>query len=240
MARLVAPRNTTALITGPTGSGKDVLARAIHQLSPRAASGFYVLNCAAIPEALVESELFGFARGAFTGAAQSYGGRILAAQGGTLFLDEIGDLPLAAQAKLLRFLEQKEVQRLGSAETVKVDVRVIAATNHDLAEAVERGGFRDDLYFRLSAFPIVLPALADRGADVLKLAAHFLASLVIQGQTAQLDAIAGQKLQQHSWPGNVRELQQVLERAVILAGDCARISAEHITFALAKRSRESQ
>src|SRR5581483_10817834 len=135
MARLVARRETTVLITGPTGSGKDLVARAIHQLSPRAARGFSVLNCAAIPEGLVESELFGYARGAFTGAAQNYAGRILAAHGGTLFLDEIGDLPLPAQSKLLRFLEQKEIQRLGSAETATVDVRVIAATNQDLAQA---------------------------------------------------------------------------------------------------------
>ena len=193
-------------------------------------------NCAAIPETLIESELFGFTRGAFTGASQSYGGRILSAQGGTIFLDEVGDLPLPAQAKLLRFLEQKEVQRLGSAETIKVDVRVVAATNHDLAEAVERGGFRQDLFFRLSAFPIRLAPLADRGADILQLASHFLGRLRGGGERLRLDAMAREKLVGHSWPGNVRELQQVLERAEILCGGASAISAEHISFGLRRKT----
>ena len=175
MVRLVAQRSTTVLITGPTGSGKELVARAIHQLSDRSGNAFSVLNCAAIPEGLIESELFGYVRGAFTGAAQTYAGRILAAQGGTLFLDEIGELPLNAQSKLLRFLEQKEVQRLGSAETTRVDVRVVAATNLDLAAAVERGSFRAaDLFFQLCAFPIGLAPLADRAADILKLTVFFL------------------------------------------------------------------
>ena len=231
MARLVARRETTVLITGPTGSGKDLVARAIHQLSARASHGFAVLNCAAIPESLVESELFGYARGAFTGAAQTYAGRILAAQGGTLFLDEIGDLPLAAQSKLLRFLEHKEVQRLGSAEMSKADVRIVAATNSNLAAAVRKGGFREDLYFRLSAFPIHLAPLKDRGPDVLKLAAHFLARLS-ENRRLTLDEQAAQKLESHSWPGNVRELEQVLERAAILADRSASILPEHVVFSL--------
>lgn len=230
MARLVARRDTTVMITGPTGSGKDLVARALHQLSGRSSHEFSVLNCAAIPETLVESELFGFTRGAFTGAAQTYAGRISAAQGGTLFLDEIGELPLASQSKLLRFLEHKEIQRLGSAETVKTDVRVVAATNRNLARAVRNGTFREDLFFRLNAFPIRLAPLAERGADILKLASFFLAQLGCKGQCMRLDPVAEGKLEAHSWPGNVREMQQVLERAAILAGDRSCILPEHVTF----------
>jgi transcriptional regulator with GAF, ATPase, and Fis domain len=160
MARLVAPRNTTVLILGATGTGKELVARAIHQLSSRSAGPFLVVNCAAIPETLLESELFGYTRGAFTGATQAYAGRIHSAQGGTLFLDEIGEMPLSLQAKLLRFLEQKEVQRLGSSDPIRVDVRVVAATNANLERQVEEGRFRQDLYYRLSAFPLELPPLA--------------------------------------------------------------------------------
>ena len=175
LARLLAPRNTTVLITGPTGCGKEIVARAIHNLSPRAARTFAVVNCAAIPETLLEAELFGYARGAFTGAMQSYAGRIQTAQGGTLFLDEIGEMPLSLQPKLLRFLEQKELQRLGSAEVVRVDARVISATNAHLLTLVREGKFREDLYYRLCAFPIELPPLRDRPEDIAPLAAHFLA-----------------------------------------------------------------
>lgn len=231
MARLVARRETTVLITGPTGSGKDLVARAIHQLSARSSHGFAVLNCAAIPESLVESELFGYARGAFTGAAQTYSGRIQAAQGGTLFLDEIGDLPLAAQSKLLRFLEHKEIQRLGSTDLAKADVRVIAATNSNLAAAVKKGTFREDLYFRLSAFPIRLMPLKERGADILKLATHFVSRLS-ERQRLLLDVSAARKLEAYKWPGNVRELEQVLERAAILCGEGTSIRPEHVIFSL--------
>lgn len=228
MVRLVARRNTTVLITGPSGSGKELVARAIHSLSARSGNSFSVLNCAAIPETLIESELFGYARGAFTGAAQTYAGRILAAQGGTLFLDEIGELPLNAQSKLLRFLEQKEIQRLGSAETCKVDVRVVAATNRNLSELVGRGQFRDDLFFRLSAFPIAIPPLTERRADIRKLATHFLDRF--GGMPLRIESRALQMVEEYGWPGNVRELQQVLERAAILAEDGATIQPEHVAF----------
>jgi DNA-binding NtrC family response regulator len=230
LARLVAPRTTTVLITGPTGTGKELVARAIHQLSPRAARAFVVVNCAAIPESLLESELFGHVRGAFTGAVQAYSGRIHAAQGGTLFLDEVGELPLSLQAKLLRFLDQKEVQRLGSAEAVRVDVRVVAATNADLARRVAEGEFREDLYYRLSAFPLCLPPLAERGRDIVPLAEHFLhaAAAVDRSPAPRLGRAVVRLLQAHAWEGNVRELQQVMERAVILANGSGTILPEHL------------
>lgn len=240
VVRLVAPRNTTVLICGPTGSGKELVARAIHDLSRRAANCFSVLNCAAIPETLFESELFGYARGAFTGAVQTYAGKILAAQGGTLFLDEIGELPAGAQAKLLRFLDQKEIQRLGSTEVARADVRVIAATHRDLGELVGRGDFRDDLYYRLTAFPIELVPLNERTSDIPKLAAHFLEQLSTGGVRLRLDAGAESKLLMHAWPGNVRELQQVLERGAILAGDRGLISAEDLSFGFRERSQAAR
>jgi transcriptional regulator with GAF, ATPase, and Fis domain len=230
MARLVAPRTTTVLITGPTGTGKELFARAIHQLSPRAARPFSVVNCAAIPEALLESELFGYVRGAFTGAVQSQVGRAQAAQGGTLFLDEIGEMPLSLQSKLLRFLEQKEIQRLGSPEVLRVDVRVLAATNTELGPKVARREFREDLFYRLSAFCLDLPPLALRKGDLLPLARHFLAAVSGNSPVPALSEDAVRVLEKHSWPGNVRELQLVLERASILAESSREILAEHIAF----------
>ncbi len=217
MARLVAPRKTPVLITGPTGTGKELVARALHQLSPRADKPFVVLNCAAIPEALLEAELFGYARGAFTGAVQPHVGRIQSANGGTLFLDEIGELPLGMQAKLLRFLDQGEVQRLGSTETLRVDVRVIAATNARLDELSRQRLFREDLYYRLAVFPLELPRLSERGPDIETLARHFLERFDAGEEAVHLSPAAARILQQHSWPGNVRELQHVMERATILA-----------------------
>jgi DNA-binding NtrC family response regulator len=215
MARLVAARNTPVLITGATGTGKEVVANVIHRLSPRADKEFVVINCAAIPEALLESELFGYVRGAFTGAVQSRIGRIHSAHGGTLFLDEVGELPLGMQAKLLRFLDQGEVLRLGSSEVFRVDVRVLAATNANLSELAQRKQFREDLFYRLSVFPIELPSLAQRREDVEALARHFLAKFV--DANADFSPEAVQLLERHSWPGNVRELQHVIERASILA-----------------------
>jgi len=217
MARLVAPRTTPVLITGASGTGKEVVAEAIHRLSPRAGKEFVVINCAAIPEALLESELFGYVRGAFTGAVQSRIGRIHSAHGGTLFLDEIGELPLGMQAKLLRFLDQGEVQRLGSSDVFRVDVRVLAASNANLSELAARKQFREDLFYRLSVFPIEMPPLSQRRTDIEPLARHFLRRFEPDTANAALSPEAVRLLEKHSWPGNVRELQHVIERASILA-----------------------
>ena len=225
MVRLVAPRSTPVLITGATGTGKELVANAVHELSPRASKPFVVINCAAIPEALLESELFGYVRGAFTGAVQSRLGRVHSAHGGTLFLDEIGELPLALQSKLLRFLDQGEVQRLGSSDVFRVDVRVIAATNADLGALARQKQFRQDLLYRLSVFPIELPALSKRREDVAELAQHFLRTCEADKQALTPEAL--RLLENHSWPGNVRELQHVIERAAILAAGGA-IRPEHL------------
>jgi DNA-binding NtrC family response regulator len=230
-ARLIARRDSTVLITGPTGCGKELVARAIHNLSLRSARAFVVINCAAIPEALLESELFGHTRGAFTGAMQSYGGRIQTAQGGTLFLDEIGDMPLSLQPKLLRFLEQKELQRLGSCEVVHVDVRVIAATNARLLSLVRQGKFREDLYYRLCCFPLEIPPLRERPEDILELAQYFLDKFSLRPPAPELSSEGAQLLKSHSWAGNVRELQNVIERALILAEDEMMILPEHMLMA---------
>ncbi len=217
MVRLVAARTTPVLLTGATGTGKEVVAGAIHQLSPRAAKPFVVINCAAIPEALLESELFGYVRGAFTGAVQSRLGRIHSAHGGTLFLDEVGELPLGLQSKLLRFLDRGEVQRLGSSDVFRVDVRVIAATNADLAELSDKKQFREDLFYRLSVFPIELPPLAARREDIAALVRHFLCKFQAGNAEQNLNEESLRLLEKHPWPGNVRQLQHVLERASILA-----------------------
>jgi len=228
LARLLGPHNTAVLITGPTGCGKEIVARAIHSLSPRAGRAFTVVNCAAIPETLLEAELFGYVRGAFTGALQSYAGRIQAAQGGTLFLDEIGEMPLSLQPKLLRFLEQKELQRLGSAEVVRVDARVVSATNAHLLSLVREGKFREDLYYRLCGFPIEIPPLRERPEDIAPLAAHFLTKYAERPPVPQLSAPALHLLKTQPWAGNIRELQNVIERALILSEDQAVIRPEHL------------
>ena len=231
--RLVAPRMTPVLVEGPTGSGKELVAEALHRLSTRSRKPFVAINCAAIPEALLEAELFGHTRGAFTGAVQGRVGRIEAADGGTLFLDEIGEMPLALQAKLLRFVECGELQRVGDNEPVKVDVRIIAATHRPLAQQAQNGGFRSDLYYRLAVFLIRTPSLADHAQDLPLLVEHFLERMGRDIPVKRLDAGALQKLVAHDWPGNVRELEHVLERGVILAGDSPVLTAREIDFGLA-------
>lgn len=228
LIRLVAPRSTTVLIEGETGTGKEVVAQALHRLSSRSQKPFAVLNCAAIPESLLEAELFGHTRGAFTGAVQSRTGRIEAANGGTLFLDEIGEMPLALQAKMLRFLECGELQRVGENEVIRVDVRVIAATHQHLEKRSAEGTFRLDLYHRLAVFPIDVPPLRERLEDIQELAEFFLTKLGADAPRKRLSSAALTVLKQYSWPGNVRELLHVLERATILAGDAPEIAAEHI------------
>jgi DNA-binding NtrC family response regulator len=228
--RRVAPLDTSVLIEGPTGSGKEVVARAIHQLSSRSRKPFVAINCAAIPEALLEAELFGHTRGAFTGAVQGRTGRIEAANGGTLFLDEIGELPLALQAKLLRFVESGELQRVGDNETSKVDVRIITATHQRLRRLSQSGGFRADLYYRLAVFLIRTPALSERLEDLPALVNHFLEKIGRRMPVKDIDERAMALLQGHTWPGNVRELGHVLERAVILAGDEPTLTGAEIDF----------
>jgi len=230
MIRLVAPRSTSVLIEGETGTGKEVVARALHRLSARSAKPFAVLNCAAIPEALLEAELFGHTRGAFTGAVQARTGRIEAAHGGTLFLDEIGEMPLALQAKMLRFLECGELQRVGDNETLRVDVRVIAATHQPLEEKSKAKEFRLDLYHRLAVFPIEVPPLRERREDIEELADHFLERMGHGAPRKRLTVEGIAKLVCYEWPGNVRELMHVLERGVILAQHRMEIEAADIRF----------
>lgn len=226
-ARLVARRDTTVLISGESGTGKDLVARGIHVVSAREKQPYVVINCAAIPEALLESELFGYTKGSFTGAVQSRIGRIHAAHGGTLFLDEIGEMPLPLQSKLLRFLEQGEVQRIGDTDVLKVDVRVIAATNADLKRMSAENRFREDLYYRLAVFPIRLPPLRERMEDLAALVATFLARFA-PGVGVSEEARA--LLHGHDWPGNVRELRNVLERASLFAEGAGEIRAEDVVL----------
>ncbi len=216
--RRIAPSQGRVLITGENGSGKELVAQAIHALSRRAPGPFVKLNCAAIPKDLVESELFGYERGAFTGAMQSKKGRLELADQGTLFLDEVGDLSLEAQAKLLRAIETGEVERVGGTRTAHVDVRVVAATNKDLTAAMESGDFRQDLYYRLNVLPLHVPPLRERPTDVPVLAEHFLAQFCeAEGKAPKvLNEEAGRLLADYHWPGNVRELRNLMERAAIL------------------------
>jgi formate hydrogenlyase transcriptional activator len=216
--RIVAPTDSTVLIQGETGTGKELIARAIHNCSRRRDRPFVKLNCAAIPAALLESELFGHERGAFTGALARKVGRFELADGGTLFLDEIGDMPLELQAKVLRVLQEQEFERLGSVETHKVNVRIVAATNQDLAAMIAEKQFRMDLYYRLHVFPISLPPLRDRPEDIPLLVAHF-ARVYAERMKRDIQKIPAQSmlaLQRQPWPGNIRELQNVVERATIL------------------------
>jgi transcriptional regulator with GAF, ATPase, and Fis domain len=220
----VADTDCTVLLTGESGTGKELFARALHAHSARAGRPFAALNCAAIPESMMEAELFGHVRGSFTGATGSRSGRLAAADGGTLFLDEIGDMPLAAQAKLLRVLQEGTITPVGSDTDVAIDVRVVAATHRDLEQMVAEGKFRADLYFRLNVVPIQLPSLRARGAeDILELAGHFLAESARKHRrpVSEFDADARQVLVDYHWPGNVRELAHKIERAVLLARGAA-------------------
>ena len=216
--RIVAPVDSAVLIQGETGTGKEVIARAIHAASPRRNNPLVPLNCAAIPSALLESELFGHERGAFTGAVAQTVGRFQAAHGGTLFLDELGDLPLELQPKLLRALQEKQFERLGSNRTIQADVRIIAATNQNLSQMVEDKKFRADLYYRLNVFPMTLPPLRERKRDIPLLAKHFVREFS-KRQGKSIDDIPKQvmnALERYHWPGNIRELQNIIERGVII------------------------
>src|SRR5713101_6854657 len=218
---LVADTDATVLITGESGTGKELVARAIHERSQRRKGPLVRVNCAAIPESLFESELFGYVRGAFTGALNDRAGRCEAAQGGTLMLDEIGEVPLAMQPKLLRVLQEKEFERVGETRARKIDVRIVAATNRDLAAEVAAGRFRGDLFYRLNVFPIENPPLRDRREDIPLLAEHFIETSArrLRRQAPRLSEAALRQLMTRDWPGNIRELENVIERAIILARD---------------------
>jgi transcriptional regulator with GAF, ATPase, and Fis domain len=234
-ATKVADTDTTVLITGESGTGKEVVARYIHRGSPRAHGPFVALNCAALPEQLLESELFGYERGAFTGAHTSHAGKIEQAARGVLFLDEVGEMTPAVQAKFLRVLQEREFQRLGGTRTLKADIRVIAATNRDPRLAMERGALREDLYYRLSVFEITLPPLRERAEDILPLAEAFLQDVGagIGRPAAGISEDARDHLIRHTWPGNVRELRNAIERAVILC-EGGLVTSEHLPITVAR------
>jgi two-component system response regulator FlrC len=214
----VAQTDATVLLMGESGSGKEVMAQYVHQRSPRSKQNFVAINCAAIPSTLLEATLFGHERGAFTGANKSQPGKFELAQCGTIFLDEIGEMPLELQTKLLRVLQERQVERVGSHQTISLDVRVIAATNQDLTKRVSQGAFREDLYYRINVFPLRVPALRERKADILPLAERFLLKYrASMGQPeAKLNEAARQRLLSYGWPGNVRELENAIQRALLL------------------------
>jgi formate hydrogenlyase transcriptional activator len=217
----VAPTNATILIAGETGTGKEVIARAIHELSPRRSRNLVKVNCAAMPAGLLESELFGHERGAFTGAFNSHAGRFALADRGTLFLDEIGDMPLELQPKILRVLQEREFEPVGSTRTTKVDVRIVAATNRDLRQMVQNGEFREDLYYRLNIFPISLPPLRERKRDIPELVKYFVEQFAasMDKMIETIPAETMRSILSYSWPGNIRELQNYVARGVILSTD---------------------
>lgn len=229
LARRVGAAEVTALLAGPTGAGKEVLARVLHESSARAAGPFVPVNCAALPESLIEDLLFGHEKGAYTGAHKETKGLFECAQGGTIFLDEIGDMPLSLQAKLLRVLQEKELVRLGGHQAIALDVRVIAATNKDLRQAIAQREFREDLYYRVSTFRLNLLPLAQRPRDILPLAGQFFAQYGVRGVRYDMDAAAQQALLAYPWPGNVRELENVIQRAVVLCPD-GRVTPMHWLF----------
>lgn len=226
----VADSASTVLLRGESGTGKELAASIIHANSPRAGRPFIKVNCAALPEGLVESELFGYERGAFTGAVSSRKGRFEMAHGGTLFLDEVGDMTPLTQAKFLRAVQEREFERVGGGETIQVDVRLIAATNRDLEDMVARGEFRQDLYYRLSVFPIILPPLRERRDDIMSLVTHFVDKIARDGgrKIARITPAAVRMLMNYDWPGNIRELENVIERAVILSGADGVIEPRHL------------
>ncbi|MBI9082764.1 MAG: sigma-54-dependent Fis family transcriptional regulator [Desulfobacterales bacterium] len=221
LVKRVASSDTTIIINGETGTGKGLIARAIHDLSRRKDSPFVTINCGAIPENLLESELFGHVRGAFTGATANKTGKFETARGGTVFLDEIGDMSADLQVKILRVLEEREFEPVGGNKTVRSDVRILAATHRDLEEAVQKGAFREDLFYRLYVIPITLPALRDRKSDILLMAAHFLERFN-RKNSSRVEALSDEALEimtRHNWPGNVRELKNMMERLVVLKGE---------------------
>jgi two-component system response regulator FlrC len=235
LARRVAASSTTVLVTGESGVGKEVMARYLHRHSPRAGKPFVAINCAAIPDNLLESTLFGFEKGAFTGAASSQAGKFEQADGGTLLLDEISEMPLALQAKLLRVLQEREVERVGGKGPIRVDVRIIATSNRDMAAEVAAGRFREDLFYRLNVFPLHLPPLRERRQDIVPLARHILARLARDAGRHGLAFSPEAELQltQYAWPGNIRELENVIQRAMILAAGSV-IEPAHLHLPAAK------
>jgi DNA-binding NtrC family response regulator len=231
----VSQTEANVLLLGESGTGKELFARAVHHLSPRRDKPFVAINCAAIPETLIENELFGHERGAFTGAGERRHGKFELASGGTVFLDEIGEMPLSVQSKLLRVIEEKMVDRIGGRAPIPVDVRIVAATNKDLRQAAETGEFRRDLFFRLAVFPVEIPPLRERGEDATLLARHFAAQLgkEMYGRAASLSEASITAIRNHSWPGNVRELENAIERACILA-DSATLEPEDLGLVKSK------
>ncbi|MFN3944687.1 MAG: sigma-54 interaction domain-containing protein [Allosphingosinicella sp.] len=236
LVRQVAPSNASVLITGPSGSGKEMVARAIHAESRRAAKSYVPVNCGAIPRDLLESELFGHEKGAFTGAHAQHRGRFEEADGGTLFLDEIGDMPHDMQVKLLRVLEERAVSRVGGRGQISVDARIVSATHRDIDQAIDEQRFREDLFYRLSVFPIELPSLAERAEDVPLLVRHFLRQGEERGRCAGFTAEAMDRMAAHGWPGNVRELRNAVERANILFTGQT-VGAEQVELILHRRGR---
>lgn len=239
LAKRVAKSPATVMLTGESGCGKEVIARFIHQHSPRASKPFVAINCAAIPENLLEATLFGYEKGAFTGASQSQPGKFEQAEGGTLLLDEVSEMPLELQAKLLRVLQEREVERVGGHKTIKLDIRVLATSNRDMSAMVHSNKFREDLYYRLNVFPIEIPPLRERPLDIKPLAQQVLETIAATSEqpVAKLSKASITKLTQYAWPGNIRELENVMQRAMILATDT--IEAKHINLSESSVNRVS-
>ena len=238
--RMVGNRRATVLITGETGTGKEMAALAIHRAAARRKGSMVAVNCSALPENLLEAELFGHVRGAFTGAVQNRTGRFEQAQGGTLFLDEIGELPMDLQVKLLRVLQEREYQRLGSSETIKADIRVIAATNCDLTRKIEQGAFREDLYYRLNVVPIQMPPLRQRPEDIPALAAHFVEKICALEEMDRKDASRRRSVERlcgYFWPGNVRQLENAVEMAIALSGERRTLMLQDFPLPAPSRAR---